>query len=109
MDVGEARLRGRVAPVDGDAGGGLGVVLQPLACVGAPGQDGLAGGLGPLDGGAKQPAADAPSTEGLRDLGVDEDELVAVYPVDELRVDAVLPVEEAVILGVVDDADSVLA
>lgn len=95
--------RDRWGPVDGDAAGLVGSVYEPLAGVGAPRGDGLAAGGSPVDGGLHECAADAAAAEGLGDLGVDEDDTVAINLVDELGVDAVLSVQEAAVAGVVDD------
>src|SRR5690606_23012076 len=81
--------------------------LEPAPGVGAPRGQRLAAVGGPRPAGRPEPARDSAPAEGVGHLGVGQDEASVLGPVGELRLLAVLDVEEAAVLSVVDHVDGV--
>src|SRR5262245_19820255 len=92
----------RLAPVDGDDLGDVGMAFEPGTGERAKRHDGQALAGRPLDSSPDEPAAEAPATQGRWDLGVQQDQTVSAPAVRELGDGAIDCQLEARVGAVVD-------
>ena len=79
------------------------MVLEPPPGERTPGDHGQPVGRCPPQRRCDQPPADAPTTELIRNASVDDDQTTAVASVDQFGLCAVLPIDEAMLVGELDD------